>query len=300
MPGAEVAGAGALESAAERHVPGMGKIDLHRLRQGLVNETYRVLRDGNAYALRAAAATPYDLGLDRHWEARVLEGAVAAELAPPVVYCDPERGILISRWVEGTSWSPEDTLRPANLSRMAELLRRIHGLVLPVPTRVMTPGQWVDYYSAAAPTARAAAFRSTAAQRLSALAALPSVPAVVCHSDLHSLNLIDRSGSLILLDWEYAHAADPFWDLAGWSANNDFGDEQALALLKNYVGRTPTPQECLRLRQLLWLYDYVCLLWSELYLSLHRGRPGGMGGDSARDGVSARAQLLASRLRSTK
>jgi aminoglycoside phosphotransferase (APT) family kinase protein len=291
MPGAEVAGGLALESVADRHVPGMGKTDLHRLRRGLVNETYRVLRDGNAYALRAAATNPYDLGLDRHWEARVLEGAVAAELAPPLVYCDPERGILISRWVEGRSWSPEDTLRP----------------------RVMTPGQWMDRYSAAAPTAQAAALRSMAVERLSALATLPDVVPVVCHSDLHTLNLIDRGGSLVLLDWEYAHAADPFWDLAGWSANNDFEDEPTLALLANYLGRTPTPEECLRLRHLSWLYDYVCLLWSELYLSLHRGRPSRVAGgpafrgdaasgestpgDSALGEVSGRAQLLASRLR---
>jgi len=296
MPGAEVAGAFELESAADRHVPGMGKIDFQRLRQGLVNETYRVLRDGHAYALRTAAANPYDLGLDRHWEARVLEGAVAAELAPPVVYCDPERGILISRWVEGSLWSPEDTLQPANLSRMAKLLHGIHDLRLPVPTRVMTPGQWMDYYSAAAPTARAAALRSMAVERLSALAALPGMVPVVCHSDLHTLNLIDRGGSLVLLDWEYAHAADPFWDLAGWSANNDFDEAPTSVLLANYLGRTPTPEECLRLRLMGWLYDYVCLLWSELYLSLHLGRPDGMGVDSAPDGVSARAQLLAARL----
>src|ERR1700734_810788 len=106
MPGAEAAGALALESVAERHVPGSGKVELHPLRQGLVNATYRVLRDGNAYALRVAAANLHDLGLDRHWEARVLERAVAAELAPPLVYYDPERGILISRWVEGRSWGP--------------------------------------------------------------------------------------------------------------------------------------------------------------------------------------------------
>jgi hypothetical protein len=36
---------------------------------------------------------------------------------------------------------------------------------------------------------------------------------------------------------------------------------------------------------LVWLYDYVCLLWSELYLSQR--------GDG---GVAARARLLAARL----
>jgi thiamine kinase-like enzyme len=307
-----------VDSVAQRHVPGIGEIEIQRLRQGLVNETYRVLRDGNAYALRVAAANTPDLGLDRRWEARVLEGAVAAELAPGLVYCDPEHGVLISRWVDGRPWALEDTLLPANLSRMAELMHRIHDLDLPVPTRVMTPRQWVDYYSAAAqaPAARTAALRSMAVERLSALAALPGVAPVVCHSDLHTLNLIDRGDSLVLLDWEYAHAADPFWDLAGWSANNDFDHAFTLALLAKYLGRTPTPEECSRLRQLSWLYDYVCLLWSELYLSLHRGRAGYVAGgpaarsdiaagesapvDSVLGEVSARSRLLAARLRSAE
>lgn len=283
MQEAEAGGGFAPESVAERHTPGVGPIELHRLAQGSVNDTYRVVRDGRTYALRVPAANPPGPGLDRFWEARVLEGAVAADLAPALVYCDPERGILISRWVEGRSWSPKETQRPANLSRMAELLRRIHALPMPAAARIMTPGQWVDYYSAATataaatvPTARAAALRSEAEERLRAWAALPGVPSAVCHSDLHILNLIDGGGPLVLLDWEYAHASDPFWDLAGWSANNDFREETARELLAKYVGRTPTPEECLRLRHLRWLYDYVCLLWGELYLSTGRipGHPG--------------------------
>jgi thiamine kinase-like enzyme len=277
-----------VEEVADRHVPGIGKIEMQRLGRGLVNDTYRVMREGNAYALRAAVEHDQDLGLDRRWEARVLECAVAAELAPALVYCDPERRILISRWVEGRSWSSTEVLLSANLSRMAALLHRIHDLVPPLPTRVMTPAQWVDYYSTVpAPTARTVALRCMASDRLSALAALPSVRPVLCHSDLHTLNLLDRGGSLVLLDWEYAHAADPFWDLASWSANNDFNAAAAVELLANYLGRAPAPAERSRLRSLGWLYDYVCLLWSERYLSLHPGRAGE---------VRSRAQVLTARL----
>src|SRR5258705_4330965 len=93
-----------LESVVARHVPGEGKLDIHRLGNGLVNETYRVLRDGSAYALRVPAADSYDLGPDRAWEARVLERAVAADLAPELTYCDPQRGILIARWIDSPLW----------------------------------------------------------------------------------------------------------------------------------------------------------------------------------------------------
>ena len=295
-----------LERVVSRYVPGHGTPDIHRSSQGLVNETYRVMRDGRAYALRVAAANSSDLGLDRAWEARVLECAGAADLAPELTYCDPRLGILIARWVDGRPWSPADVRAQSNISRMAELLRRIHALPMPMRARVMRPATWIDHYSAAArrsglrvrsagaaaggtaaPSA-AEALRPSATARLAALAALPSVDPVVCHSDLHTLNLVDRGRSMVLLDWEYAHAADPLWDLAGWSANNDFEDELRHDLLTSYAGRPPTPNENLRLQLLGWLYDYVCLLWSELYSKLQRDDPQG--------GIAARAELLAARL----
>jgi thiamine kinase-like enzyme len=288
-----------LESLAMRHVPGRGKPDIHRLSQGLVNETYRVLRDGSAYALRVAVANGADLGLDRVWEARVLELAVAANLTPALAYCDPQRGILIARWVDGRSWSPADVRLPANISRMAEFARRIHALPIPAPARPMSPAKWIDHYTEAArlgdarPRDLGAALRPAATARLAALAGLPSAEAVLCHSDLHTLNLIDRGRSLMLLDWEYAHASDPLWDLAGWCANNDFEEEPRQALLASYAGRAPTADESSRLQLLGWLYDYVCLLWSELYLNLQRGVAQG---DSSLGSVSARALELTARL----
>jgi thiamine kinase-like enzyme len=324
-----------LESVAARHVPGTGKLAIHRLRNGLVNATYRVLRDGGVYALRVAASNPYGLGLDRAWEARVLERAVLAGLAPGLEYCDPQRGILISRWIDGRSWTPADVRARTNIARMADVARRIHALPIPTPARVMTPSTWIEYYSAAVqqsarvgastpatpstpgvPSA-AAALRSAATARLAALAALPRVDPVVCHSDLHTLNLIDRGDSLVLLDWEYAHASDPLWDLAGWSANNDFEDELKHDLLACYTGRPPTHGEYLRLELLGWLYDYICLLWSELYLNLYRDlRPSldasgvaapdaavaddGAQGDFTGGGVSDRTELLEARLNAAK
>ena len=293
-----------LESVLSRCVPGEGNLDIHRLGNGLVNETYRVLRDGSAYAVRVAAANSFDLGLDRAWEAHVLERAVAADLAPELAYCDPQRGILIARWVDGRSWGPVDVRRQSNIARMAELMRRIHALPIPAPARVMSPTTWIGHYSAAARQnaagARTAAeeLRTAATARLAALALLPSVDPVVCHSDLHTLNLVDRGRSLVLLDWEYAHAADPIWDLAGWSANNDLEDELKHDLLASYAGRPPTRNEYQRLELLGWLYDYVCLLWSELYLNLHRDdRPGAAApGGETPGGIAARARLLAARL----
>ena len=328
---------------AALHVPGTGGLEIHRLGAGLVNETYRVLRAGSAYALRLAVSNRDDLGLDRAWEKRVLERAISADLAPALEYCDPQRGILITRWIDGRLWTWTDAREPRNISRMASFMRRIHALPMPAPRRSMDPGKWIDHYGAAltrgngpnrprdvsaetsaglpeAPdrcdsrgnvSAETSAQRpgrdvrdlaAAAARRLAALTALPSADRVLCHSDLHSLNLIDRGDSLVLLDWEYAHASDPLWDLAGWSANNDFGEELARDLLTGYAGRPPTGDEYLRLQLLGWLYDYVCLLWSDLYLN---PRPGAWSsvavrGSAVADSVAARAEVLAVRLNASE
>jgi len=302
-----------LERLAARCVPGVGPVDIRQLSLGLVNGTYRVERGGVAYALRLAAADGGgDLGLDCAWEARVLQSAAAAGLAPAVEYCDTRRGILLSRWIDGRCWSAAEVRTGPNLGAIAALLRRVHALPLPDLTRRMSPRGWIDYYhsalarSAARRSADDEALRAAAGARLDRLATLPAEPAVVCHSDLHTGNVLDAAGSphspsLILLDWEYAHASDPWWDLAGWSANNDLEDEHRHELLSQYTGRAATAGDGARLEALSWLYDYTCLLWSELYLRppADEARPPA---DDARgerqiDGVEARARLLEARLK---
>jgi thiamine kinase-like enzyme len=286
-----------IAAVAERHVPGAGPLEVRRLGGGLVNETYRITRDGADYSLRVAVSDRDELGFDRAWEACVLDRAARALLAPPVVYCDPSGGILIARWVEGRLWTVEEARQPANIERIVELLRRVHAVPLPAPPRSMDPKRWIDYYSAdSGRSAEPAGLKAAASARLEALAMLPAVEPVLCHSDLHILNLLDRGGSLVLLDWEYAHAADPFWDLAGWAANNDFEDRERSDLLARYAAREPTQDERLRLQLLCWLYDYVCLLWCTLYLNGRGGRGPGAAPEGAQAGIAARAGLLAARL----
>jgi thiamine kinase len=273
-------------------IPGSGPLDIEPLRCGLVNETYRVTRDGCAYALRAAGERTQALGQDREWEARLLPSAAELGVAPPLVYSDPAAGVLVTRWVDGKVWSSPDTRAASGISKIATLLRCVHTLKAPAPPRLMTPMRWVDYYSEALSaqpvTPHAGDLKRAARVWMTELTQLASPPPVVCHSDLHILNLLEGGNCLVLLDWEYAHVSDPFWDLAGWSANNDFGEEMQLNLLSAYLGSSPTEVQWMRLKLMMWLYDYVCLLWSRLYLSVRH---------ASGDGIAERARQLDARLR---
>ena len=59
---------------------------------------------------------------------------------------------------------------------------------------------------------------------------------VLCHNDLLPANLIDDGARLWLVDWEYAGAGHPLFDLANASANAGLADDQDRALLKAYRG----------------------------------------------------------------
>src|SRR5271165_1966519 len=245
---------GDIERLARSVVPGTEPPDIQPISGGIINETYRVNRDGCSYSLRVAMPQAVDLGQDLNWEARVLDTAGRAGLAPSLLFCDPARGVLVSCWVDGRCWGPEEAGSRANIGNIAGLLRRVHEL-RPAPARLMSPPAWVDRYVAALLRARRRAepyLRAAAASRLDELSKLPIVAGVLCHSDLHTLNLLERDRSLILLDWEYAHVSEPLWDLAGWSANNDFGEEAQRNLLTNYLGTAPSESLWMRFTLMLW------------------------------------------------
>jgi thiamine kinase-like enzyme len=283
-----------VERICQAIVPGTGAVRVQPLGAGLLSETYKVTRDGAAYALKVAAEHRPELGMNRAWEVRVLEAAGTVGVAPRVVYSD-DGGAVLARWMAGRPWVSEESRLAANIRRIAELLRRVHALTIPMPPRVVSPLDWIGIYGTAL-SRRAVlpgdpALRTAAISRAQEIAAPPLVAGVVCHSDLHAMNVIQGRESLILLDWEYAHVGDPLWDLAGWSANNDLEADSQWSLLADYLQSAPAQIHWRRFRLFLWLYDYVCLLWSQLYLNV-RGAQGEGG-----KGIAERARLLDARLR---
>lgn len=278
-----------LEALCEALVPGGGGVEIHQSGEGPVNQTFRVTREGRDYALRIAIADGSAIALNRRWETQVLKIAGDAQLAPALLFSDAERGVLLCEWLAGHSWSGVDLAEVASIERIGGLLRAVHGLPIPHPAHEMSPARWVAHYETmgAVPSKH----RPAALDRLNQLAALPAVPGVVCHGDLHRLNLLQTGESLRLLDWEYSHVSEAFWDLAGWCANGDFTEDAQRRLLAHYLGGPPNPTQWRRLRLLAWLYDYICLQWSSLYLSAGRQKPG-----SLPPGLAERAAFLDARL----
>jgi aminoglycoside phosphotransferase (APT) family kinase protein len=293
-----------LERLAERYIPGSGPVQIERLGSGLVNESYRVAREGRVFCLRMAAPRAGELGLDRGWECRVLRCAAGAGLAPAVERCEPRAGVLVTRWVEGSAWTAEQASSPESLATVAMLVQRVNALPLVHRPRIVSPAQWIGLYRRALgrvgdgacsepPDQNRAGLDAVAQSVIDALAQEPPAARALCHGDLHVQNLLTPAQSKpLILDWEYAHVSDPQWDLAGWACNADLTDRCRDLLLRLYLDREPSRGEAVRLGRMAWLYDYICLLWSELYLSSRAPDP-------ASEAVSMRARRLLERLRAT-
>ena len=199
--------------------------------------------------------------------------AGAAGLAPGVVHCDPDAGILVSRWVDGRSWDALAVDEPDRIAAVAALMRSIHALAPPQPARRIGVADWIAHYERALgggvthlADGDADRWRAAAGGRLRELAQAGEGVEALCHSDLHALNLIETPSGLVALDWEYAHVGDPFWDVVGWSCANDWPEATRALLLERYLQRAPTARERMRFAAVGWLYDYVGVLWSELFL----------------------------------
>lgn len=257
-----------IEDLACQVVPGAGAVSVRCLGTGLFNTTYQVIRDALPYALRVPADCAANWQ-DRGWEIRVLQQASRVGLAPPLLYAEAQSGVLLRSWVVGDSWSEAAAGSSEALERLARLLLAVHALPIPQPAYRMDAAAWVERYTGALLPEGASAVTEFAGAAAGAMQMLQTLPQptrpVVCHSDLHRLNLLQRNGgALLLLDWEYSHVADPYWDLAGWSANNDLPEQSQRDLLAIYGGAQASAPQWLRFRLHYWLYDYICLLWIEL------------------------------------
>ena len=200
-----------------------------------MNASYRVTRDDASFVLRVRAARGEAPGVDRLWEQRVLNGIAAASFAPLVSVCDPAEGVLVTRWVEGTIWTASEATRPEVAVEVAQLARNVHDVRAPQPVRAMTPVLWRDLYLQALRNTELDRGRreaivqwtSEAQPLFDEYAALDLPDARLCHSDLHRHNIVPSAAGLVLLDWEYAHVGDPFWDLAGWASCSELNQEQS-------------------------------------------------------------------------
>jgi len=231
-----------------------------RIEGGLSNRAWRLEADGERWFVRLGHPQAARLGVDRFSECVVLQAVAAAGLAPELLVCEPAAGLLVTRFVEGRTWSAADAALPVNLRRMAESLRRVHQLPVPNGVRAVDYSRHARWLADALP----AGDEINAVLAPRAAAAFARIgdgghATTVCHNDLHHLNVLDDGRRLWIVDWEYGGRGNPLFDVASFLTLHDLGPGPTEAFLESY-GRLQSADRS-RLDDARWLFDYVQWLW---------------------------------------
>ena len=229
-------------------------IRVEKLGGGLNNRVYRIFGNEIDHVLRLG---PKQAGLpDIDCELSILGYASTADIGPAVEFADPERGILLLRFVPGRPWEREDLVASDNLEVLAALLRRVHALP--------ACGTRLDISGLAESNARRLYrrddLRDFGAVCLQLVSQHVSTDEMTCcHNDVVAANLVAGQG-LRLIDWEWAADNDPLFDLASVVAYHDLEPGHADRLLGAYTGGIDASLEE-RFHHVLRLFDALQWLW---------------------------------------
>ena len=202
-------------------VPGLESgapaLRVERLTGGIVNDSWRVDSARGRFVLRIAGAVAQRPGVDRGRERTIHDFAAHAGFAPRVLLWDEADGVQVREFLDGRTWGEGDLLDPRQLRRLGERLARLHAFEPPAGVAAFDPAACAQQYlrqieSSGASTAVAAAVAAAVRSAAERVDARRSRLAPI-HGDLGHANVLDGE-RLWLLDWEYAQAADPLYDVA--------------------------------------------------------------------------------------
>lgn len=217
-----------------------GRVEVAPLSGGLSNENYLVTDGTERHVVRLVRDYPFH-HVFRDREAMVARAAQEAGFAPALEYAAP--GVMVITYIEGRTFAAEDVR--ANAGRIARLIRRFHH---EMPRHVSGPGFMFWPFHVIRDYARTlAAGKSRMVGELPGYLALADeleaaqvpLPVVFAHNDLLPANFIDDGSRLWLIDFEYAGFDTAMFDLAGAASNAGMGQDEAMALLAEYLGHAP-------------------------------------------------------------
>ena len=176
---------------------------------GTTNQNWKVRTQQGVWVVRKNAENVP--GVDRHIEARVLRMIEPLQIAPKLIAVDPERGYLITEYLDLPTWTADDCANPELQSRLFDALKPVHALELN-ETAVGVKTRAQQYFSLAG--AQAGQNVAKLAELLGAVEKLGFFELQrLCHYDLNHTNIVGYE-DIKILDWEFAGMAHPILDVA--------------------------------------------------------------------------------------
>lgn len=187
------------------------------LNQGSGHTAVLVIADTNSthqsYVLRYRNPQATALGLSFELEVGCMKIANDYGLAPNIVWLDMAHRSMVIEYLAESG--------PVSTEELAALVRSIHRLPLEMPTLNLQQ-QMRHYWRSALEQGNSPSTLVNPEDPTvqSAIKALESELPVTCHNDLTPPNIRRRHQDIMAIDWEYAAAGSPHFDIAalcaGW------------------------------------------------------------------------------------
>jgi thiamine kinase-like enzyme len=207
---------------------------------GITNQNYRVDIGGETFVLRIGGKGTHLLGIDRGRERTCTAIAAQMGVGAEVVHflASESEEVLITRFIVGTSITPEVAAQPETMRRIVDSMHRYHGG--PDLPGTFSPFETVRSYHKLA-LEHGVPFPDTLPQVFTLMTQIeqaigPLDQPTPCHNDLLASNFIDDGHTIRILDWEYAGMGDLFFDLGNFAVNQSLNEQQCEFLLRYYFG----------------------------------------------------------------
>ena len=239
----------------------------------LSNRVVRLTGDGGDFVLRLANEAPY---LDRVREVHNHRLAAGIGLAPPVLFDDPARGILLTAFQPDAATLDRTANRRRAVEAVARSLKRLHesGLRFKGEMRLAPT---MDEYLAIAGVAGHRAARVWAGWRSEMMPVLTRIEAqlVPSHVDPVPSNILishsNGEARAQFVDWEYSAPAAPVWDLADFAIEADLSRDEEATLLSAYgIAAGSATEAAFRLYKP--MLDLLAAAWAASQVALHGNR----------------------------
>jgi thiamine kinase-like enzyme len=258
-----------IEAALPPHFRGKGLYleDMEKL-GGLTNRNYKLHVDGQALVLRLPGRGTGRF-INRSTERANQEAAARAGFTPPSLFFDGRTGVKVTPYLhEARALDPSSAKDPAISAGVARLLSSFHRSSLRF-VNDFDVFKLAKTYERVAMTRFARFFDEFAAVRSRIFAlerplAVDAPERVACHNDLVPENILALPGGYTLIDWEYSGMNDPCWDIASFTLESGFGEEEESSFLSEYCGGAVPPRMRARVDAYRLLQDYLWSLWSLL------------------------------------
>ena len=249
-------------------IPGLASSDATPQRLGgLTNRVYRL----GDLILRVAGEGTAEY-IDRKAEASAAKAAAAAGVSPEVVHVDPDSGLMVTRFVQGVTMTPDlFKTRHGAPERAAQALRQLHRSGQVFPTRFDLFAMIDDYLRllSGKDVDLPDGYHAVVTEAESVKVALARNPALLvpCHCDPLCENFLDTGTRMWVVDWEYSGMNDPMWDLGDLSVEAGFDAAQDAAFLGAYFNGQPPEQDHARMVIYKAMCDLLWTLWGLIQLA---------------------------------